>query len=86
MVLAYDLLAVPDGYLLSAWNRLDLAIVVLALLALCPETSHLAPLRLLRVLRPLRLLSRSAGGMTPATLTPYGRDRTASLRDTSPLP
>ena len=60
-VLAYDLLAYPDGYLLSAWNLLDLFIVSVSLISLCPEMNQLSALRLLRVLRPLRLLSRIPG-------------------------
>ena len=60
-VFAYDLLVVPDGYLLSAWNLLDLFIVTVSLVSLSPEMTKLAALRLLRVLRPLRLLSRIPG-------------------------
>jgi hypothetical protein len=60
-MLAYDLLAQPDGYLLSAWNLLDLFIVTVSLVSLCPEMASLSALRLLRVLRPLRLLSRIEG-------------------------
>ena len=73
-VFAYDLLVVghekevdgervvvPDGYLLSPWNLLDLFIVTISLISLCPEMKKLAALRLLRVLRPLRLLSRIPG-------------------------
>ena len=51
----------PDGYLLSSWNLLDLCIMVVSVISLCPEYDRLAVLRLLRVLRPLRLLSRVEG-------------------------
>ena len=59
--LAFDLLVQPDGYLLSSWNLLDLCIMVVSVISLCPEYDRLAVLRLLRVLRPLRLLSRVEG-------------------------
>ena len=58
---AYDPAIPPNGYLTSAWNRLDLAIVIISLVSLCPEMGPLSFLRILRVLRPLRLLSRVDG-------------------------
>ena len=47
--------------LLSTWNLLDLFIVSVSLISLCPAMERFAVLRLLRVLRPLRLLSRIEG-------------------------
>lgn len=55
----------PTAYLKSGWNRLDLLIVLTSALVIAAETvPQLQPLkgfRVLRVLRPLRLISRSPG-------------------------
>jgi len=59
--LAYDLLAEPNGYLLSSWNVMDLCIMLVSIVSLCEEYAKMSVLRLLRVLRPLRLLSRIEG-------------------------
>ena len=59
--LAYDPLDPRRGYLTSAFNLLDLVIVVISLISLCPEMEKVAFLRLLRVARPLRLLGKAPG-------------------------
>ena len=54
-----------NAYIKSAWNQLDLAILIVTILVLVAETfpvlQPLKTLRVLRVLRPLRLISRNSG-------------------------
>ena len=49
------------GYLTSPFNLLDLGIVVISIVSLCPEMTKFAFLRLMRVARPLRLLGKVPG-------------------------
>lgn len=63
--IAYGFAYGPSAYLKSAWNQLDLAIVTSSFVVFAADAfPFLAPLknfRLLRVLRPLRLISRVPG-------------------------
>ena len=63
--LAYGFICTPDAYLKSGWNILDFVLLLISLGALAvelfPQLAFLAPLRSLRVLRPLRILSRNKG-------------------------
>ena len=64
-VVAYGFAFTPRAYLKDGWNILDFTIVIAALLVLLaeivPAFGRFKPLRILRVLRPLRLLQRSPG-------------------------
>jgi hypothetical protein len=64
-VIASGFLFTKDAYLKSPWNQLDFCIVIISLTLLLAESiPQLQPLRVLRitrVLRPLRLVSRNAG-------------------------
>lgn len=54
----------PNSYLKNSWNILDFTIVVLSLLALAPSGKGLEILkviRLSRVLKPIRLISKHPG-------------------------
>ena len=58
-MLSYGLLFTPNAYLRSGWHQLDATIVSASLLSLLAEgNSALSTLRLLRVLRPLRLIAK----------------------------
>ena len=58
-VLAFGLLFTPNAYLKSGWHQLDATIVAASLLSLLAEDDgNLSTLRLLRVLRPLRLIAK----------------------------
>lgn len=57
-VLAYGLLFTPKAYLRDGWHRLDALIVSASLISLLGDSDRLATLRLLRVLRPLRLIAK----------------------------
>ena len=57
-IIAWGLLFTPNGYLRSGWNRLDGAIVTSSLISLLGDVPAFKTLRLLRVLRPLRLIAR----------------------------
>ena len=63
--MAYGFVATPEAYLKSGWNILDFVLLLISLGALAvqlfPQLAFLAPLRSLRVLRPLRILSRNKG-------------------------
>ena len=70
-IVAYGFACSEEAYLTSAWNQLDATIVCASLTVLLAEHSpslmgddakqHLRSVRMLRVLRPLRLVSRNAG-------------------------
>eukprot|EP00322_Chrysochromulina_rotalis_P026742 CAMPEP_0115869128 /NCGR_PEP_ID=MMETSP0287-20121206/21651_1 /TAXON_ID=412157 /ORGANISM="Chrysochromulina rotalis, Strain UIO044" /LENGTH=1138 /DNA_ID=CAMNT_0003323809 /DNA_START=89 /DNA_END=3502 /DNA_ORIENTATION=- len=57
-VLAHGLICTPNAYLKSGWHRLDATIVIASLLSLLGDSPSLSTLRLLRVLRPLRLIAK----------------------------
>lgn len=53
-----------DSYLRSAWNMMDMIIVIFAVVSLFPtgiDVGFIKILRMLRVLRPLRVVSRNEG-------------------------
>ena len=58
---AFDAFDPTHGYLTSSFNLLDLSIVVISIISLCPEMDEFSILRLLRILRPLRLLGKVPG-------------------------
>ena len=64
-VISFGFCCGKDAYVKSAWNLLDLAIVIVSFLVLLadifPQLRPLKTLRILRVLRPLRLVGRSPG-------------------------
>lgn len=64
-VVAYGFYFMPGAYLRNGWNVLDFIILLVSLGAvlseLIPQLSFFKPIRSLRVLRPLRLLSRNDG-------------------------
>jgi hypothetical protein len=64
-ILSHGLLFTRKAYLRSAWNWLDGFIVLASLLSSSPA---FRPLRVLRVLRPLRLVSRFEGMRLAVTL------------------
>ena len=49
------------SYLRNVWNNLDLLIVLFSVLSLTPLPDSLKFFKLLRVARPLRLISRNKG-------------------------
>ena len=56
----------PSSYLKSNWNQMDMVIVILAIVSVAVEGSglslnYLKVFRMLRVLRPLRVLKRNQG-------------------------
>jgi hypothetical protein len=54
----------PDSYMRSAWNIMDFVIVMVSIFDLLPLDSNLSffkVLRLMRVIRPLRMISRNQG-------------------------
>lgn len=57
-VVHFGLVLGPKAYMKNGWNLLDFFIVAVSWISLIPE---LSALRTLRVLRPLRLVSRSSG-------------------------
>ena len=64
-VKAYGFVYEKDAYLTSPWNQLDFAIVLGSFASLAadifPALSYMTNIRVLRVLRPLRLISRNEG-------------------------
>lgn len=63
-VIAYGLAIHPGAYLRSSWNQLDFIIVLTSLLSLVVQNKKLRifkTLRLIRALRPLRMISRLKG-------------------------
>ena len=62
MQLAAAILPGEHAYLKSPWNRLDFALVIISFVyLLAAHSPELKAFRTLRVLRPLRLLSRNEG-------------------------
>jgi hypothetical protein len=60
-VVALGLVAHPGAYLRSPWNQLDAVVVITSIISTAIPNNHvgiLKALRLLRVLRPLRMISR----------------------------
>ena len=60
-VVALGLVAHPGAYLRSPWNQLDAVVVITSIISTASPNNHvgiLKALRLLRVLRPLRMISR----------------------------
>ena len=60
-VMALGLVAHPGAYLRSPWNQLDAVVVITSIISTASPNNHvgiLKALRLLRVLRPLRMISR----------------------------
>ena len=59
-IVAYGFISTPKAYLKQGWNILDFCIVMISILGLMadlvPAFGKLKSLRILRVLRPLRLL------------------------------
>ena len=65
-IISYGFLANgPDSYLKEPWNILDFVIVLSALTGIIAgeevDISFIKSLRILRILRPLRLISRNEG-------------------------
>lgn len=60
-ILAYDVLDPERGYFTQPFNVLDFFIVLGSIISLYPGMGELVILRILRVLRPMRLLSRVPG-------------------------
>ena len=64
-VVAFGFCSSEHAYARSPWNLLDLAIVIISFLVLLaeyfPAFAGLKSMRVLRILRPLRLLSRNEG-------------------------
>ena len=64
-IIANGFAYLPNAYLRNAWNVLDFVILLITVGAAAaeflPQLVFLVPLRSLRVLRPLRLLTRNAG-------------------------
>ena len=61
-MLAYGFIFTRSAYLKSAWNVLDFFVVLVSVIALlAQDLPGLAPLRMLRILRPLRLLAQHGG-------------------------
>ena len=62
LLLTLTRLTGEHAYLKSSWNRLDFALVIVSLVyLLAAHSAELKAFRTLRVLRPLRLLSRNEG-------------------------
>ena len=54
----------PKSYLRKSWNKLDLLVIVVSLLTYLPLGTNLQfykSMRLIRILRPLRMIQRNAG-------------------------
>lgn len=49
------------SYLRNPWNLLDFIIIALSIISLTPLPSELNIIKILRVIRPLRLISRNKG-------------------------
>ena len=60
-IIATGLICGPDSYLQNGWNRLDFAILLTSAACLLPRYEDATVVRLLRVLRPLRLVRRVPG-------------------------
>eukprot|EP00755_Sulcionema_specki_P020350 Sspe_Gene.71676::Locus_42577_Transcript_3_3_Confidence_0.625_Length_3388::g.71676::m.71676 len=54
----------PHAYLRGTWNAIDFVIVMAGFMSLIPGVANVSVLRLLRVIRPLRTVSRVAGMRT----------------------
>jgi hypothetical protein len=59
-ILALGFIVGPHTYLHDAWNYLDLAVVVVGVLDFFPseDTSNFSALRAMRVMRPLKLVTK----------------------------
>ncbi len=51
----------PGGYFKDSWNILDFIIVISSFINLFPGVTNISPLRILRVLRPLRAINNVPG-------------------------
>lgn len=49
------------SYLRNPWNMLDFIIIILSIISLTPLPNSLRIMKILRVTRPLRLISRNKG-------------------------
>ena len=61
-ILAYGFVFHKDSYLRrEVWNRLDCFIVMASLVSLLPGASRISVVKIMRTLRPLRIINKSAG-------------------------
>eukprot|EP01012_Entosiphon_sulcatum_P008171 TRINITY_DN14339_c0_g1_i2.p1 TRINITY_DN14339_c0_g1~~TRINITY_DN14339_c0_g1_i2.p1 ORF type:complete len:1845 (-),score=307.13 TRINITY_DN14339_c0_g1_i2:77-5611(-) len=60
-LIALGLFRPSDAFFRSGWNLMDLVIVIAGGISLAPQVANVSVVRLLRVLRPLRSVTRVAG-------------------------
>lgn len=54
----------PGSYLSDRWNWLDFLVVISGLVSFTPNVPNMSAIRTLRVLRPLKMISKSKGTTT----------------------